>query len=215
MCAYKNIMSVLLLLVIDVTHLDATDKQYVIKKDSGLGFIKKGFSVYDGTETTLKYRVESKILRTRNRKVQIYPSKEVVGKLNHWWTWNLKADFSVLDPNSNHWIIGNITQLNKIKGRRPLIYSIYFNDQALMMENHFASNFAKIYSKSENNTLADYARRPPFNSEQFECVLNIFTNDYPDVLYILLFSTQKFLTVPRSTSLSRMRSPWRQDPSDE
>ncbi|CAF4114587.1 unnamed protein product, partial [Rotaria sp. Silwood1] len=156
-----NIISILLSLSMAVICLHAADKQYIIKKDSGLEFIKKGFSVYDITGTILKYRVESKIVRTRNREIEVYPSKQVVGKLNHRWAWNLKADISILDSSSNHWINGNITQVNKITKGRPLIFSIYFHGHLLMMENHFLSQFAKIYDKSENKTLADYTRRPP------------------------------------------------------
>ncbi|CAF3358561.1 unnamed protein product, partial [Rotaria sp. Silwood2] len=105
-----DVISILLLLTIAITCLYAADKQYIIKKDSGLRSLKNGFSVYDVTETTLKYRVQSKILRARNREIQIHPSKQIVGKLNHRWTWNLKADISILDSNSNHWIYGNLTE---------------------------------------------------------------------------------------------------------
>ncbi|CAF3128276.1 unnamed protein product [Rotaria sp. Silwood2] len=155
-----NVISVLLLLAIVVTHLHAAYQHYVIKKDFSFGLWKKQFSVYDSAGKVLKYRIESKFLRTGSRQVHAYPSKEVVGKLTRRWTWALKADISVLDPNSNRWINGNITKLNKLTLKHPTKYSIYWNGQSLVMETHIASYFRQIYDKPEEDNLAEFSKRP-------------------------------------------------------
>lgn len=198
----------LLLVVMVVTCLCAENKIYIIKKESGLGSLKKRFLVYDESGTVLKYRAQSKIFISRNREVQVYPSKEVVGKLNHRWTRDMKAGFSVFDPKLNRWLDGNITQLNKIKKEHPILYSIHFDAQPLVMKNHIVANFANIYDTSANITLAEYARRPPFNLRKYEYVLTRYSDQFPDAFYILLFTTQKFLTIPSSCVSLETRGRW-------
>lgn len=206
-----NVILIFLLLAIVGTSLHAAHQQYFIKKDFKLW--KTQFSVYDMTGKELKYRIKSKFFRTASRQIYVYPSKEVVGKLLRRWTWNYKADISILDPNSNRWINGNITKLNKATFKRPATYSIYLNDQSLVMKDHIVSYFREIVDKHENRTLAEISKQLLSKRAPDEYILTVFSNKFPDALYLLLFTAEDFFRMP--TMKGRDKTPLRHHPLDD
>lgn len=208
----NSILSILLLAIL-ITFLHAEPQYYVIKKDFRIGLGKKQWSVYDLTEKVLKYRIKSKFVRTSSRQIYAYPSGEVVGKLTRRWTWSFKADISVLNSTSNSWIHGNITKMNKVSLKRPVKYSIYWNDQSLAMETHITSYFRKMYvNDSKNDSLAEFSKRPELKSTPEDYLLTINSNKFSDAFYLLLFTVEEFPKFPPKTD--RLRRPFERHPLD-
>jgi len=106
-------ISVVLVTTIVLSNVDSQNaiQQYVIRRDFFRFSKAPEFTVYDTKEKHIYYRIESKIRILQNIELIAYPSKQEVGRLQAKLKPLLyKAEFSILDPQSNKWISGLIQQ---------------------------------------------------------------------------------------------------------
>ncbi|CAF1192890.1 unnamed protein product [Rotaria sordida] len=155
--------------------------KFMIKKDVLSGVKSAEFSVYDENEQQLKYRIESHLLPVHNNEVFVYPSKKVIAKLkSKWASLTYSATISILDPQSNRWINGNITDIG---GLSAYEYIIYWNGEFLSIKNP-SSSYIKFYDKTERIYLARFQKQRAL-LKQSKYDLEVLSDKYPDALYLL------------------------------
>ncbi|CAF3529203.1 unnamed protein product [Rotaria sp. Silwood1] len=172
----------LVLIFIIVNSAENTNHNFIIKKDFLSGIKSAEFSVYDEKEQQVKYRIESRFLPKHNNKIIAYPSKKVIAKLTGQWSLlAYSAAISILDPQSNTWIDGNITDIG---GLSAYEYIIYWNGELVSIKNPSSSSYIKFYDKMEKIDLARFRKHSALlKPSKYD--LEVLSDKYPDALYLL------------------------------
>jgi len=156
-------------------------RQYVIRKDYFNGIKAAEFSIYDKNEN-IQYRIESNYNVLQSIKLIVYPSKKEVGRLKAQINiLTYKAEIALLDSQTNQWINGLIQQNFQLIGT---LCNIDWNGYHITMENDIASLTSK-FRDTNGQLLAQFRLRPAtiFVANKYD--LQIFSNQYPDQLYLL------------------------------
>jgi hypothetical protein len=162
-------------------------QEYVIRRDFFVGLKAGEFSVYDKSEKQVYYRIESKYGVMQNVEILAYPSKQVVGRLQAKINLLLyKAEFSILDSQSNKWINGLIIQNFQWLGGSV---SIDWNGQRITMETEAVSLTSK-FRDTNGELLAQFRIRlgSMFWTNKYD--MKIFSTKFPQELYLLLLAAR-------------------------
>jgi hypothetical protein len=158
-------------------------KQYVIRKDFFRLYKTGEFTVYDTKEKDVFYRIESNFGILQNIKIIAYPSKQEVGRLQaKIKPFLYKAEISIVDPKSNRFVKGLIQESFKFSSA---LYSIEWNGYRITMENKFASFTDKFRDSDGGEILAEIRLRPASIFWTFKYDMKIFSNKYPEQIYLL------------------------------
>jgi hypothetical protein len=157
-------------------------REYVIHKDVFSGFKAAEFSVFDTSEKNMYYRVESNYGLTQNVKVIAYPSKQEVGQLEAKIKLFLyKAEFSILNPQTNQWNDGLIEQNFKFF---LASFNINWNGHRITFKKDGAFSLTSKFYDEDQQILAQIRIRPGLTLK-VKYDLNIFSNKYPEQIYLL------------------------------
>lgn len=162
-------------------------QKYVVQKDL-INFFRPGqFSIFDGNEKELLFRVKSYISFWHRIEIFDATTKQLIGRLLSDWTWFLyQAKFSILDPTSNKWIDG---QIQKKLSFYVDQYLIEWNDRKIMMETKIAS-FTSEFRDENQQILARYRMRWSSLIWSNKYDLEIYSNEFPESLYILALAAK-------------------------
>jgi len=181
--------SVLLIVSGIFTYVNSQDaiRQYVIRKDFFNGIKAAEFSIYDKNEN-IQYRIESSYSVMQSIKLIAYPSKQEVGRLKAQINFlTYKAEISILDSQTNQWINGLVEQNLQFIGTSC---NINWNGNSITMENDIAS-FTSKFRNTNGQLLAQFRLRPAsiFVTNKYD--MQIFSNQYPDQLYLLALAARE------------------------
>jgi uncharacterized protein YxjI len=181
--------SVLLIVSGIFTYVNSQDaiRQYVIRKDFFNGIKAAEFSIYDKNEN-IQYRIESSYSVMQSVKLIAYPSKQEVGRLKAQINFlTYKAEISILDSQTNQWINGLVEQDFQFIGTSC---NINWNGNRITMENDIAS-FTSKFRNTNGQLLAQFRLRPAsiFVTNKYD--MQIFSNQYPDQLYLLALAARE------------------------
>ncbi len=160
-------------------------REYVVKKDMVAGFKAGQFSIYsDQDEKNLKYRIESYYSPMQKIELQTYPQKKVIGKLNahQLGTW-YEAIIEILDTRnmSNTWFTGHIKRSFAWFSDK---YTVHLAERTILMKSKVVSRTFRFFNE-RNKLLALYKMRFFVASGVTKYDLKIFSNEFPDTVYIL------------------------------
>lgn len=158
-------------------------QEYVVRKDFFSMYKATEYTVYDKDEQNIQYRVESTFHVFLQRiKVFLYPAKQEIGRLSSKLSvLTYKADFSILDPQSNQWIDGKIAQ--KFNLAKDLFY-IEWGGNKITMEKNVATLTYKFFD-TNGEVLAEYRIRIISTVWTNKYDMRIFSNKYPVQVYFL------------------------------
>ena len=130
-------LCIAIFVLLSIVNCQVAGRKYVIQKDF-LRFHKAAeFTVYDVTEKHMYYRIESTFNLLQNVKVIAYPSMQEVGRLNAKLKPILyKAEFSIVDPQSNKRVSGFIEQKFRWLG---YFFNIAWNGKNITTETKIVS----------------------------------------------------------------------------
>ncbi len=175
--------SALILISTIFTYVSPQDpiRQYVIRKDFFIGFKAGEFTVYDTSEKNIQYRIESDYGITQNVRLIAHPSKQLVGRLQAKFTVFLyEGEISIIDSQTNQWINGVFKQNFKLLTSS---FNIDWNGRSLTGESELGSVTVK-FRDTNGELLAQFRLRPVvFLKRKYD--MKIFSNKYPDQLYLL------------------------------
>jgi uncharacterized protein YxjI len=181
--------SVLLIVSGIFTYVNSQDaiRQYVIRKDFFNGIKAAEFSIYDKNEN-IQYRIESSYSVMQSVKLIAYPSKQEVGRLKAQINFlTYKAEISILDSQTNQWINGLVEQDFQFIGTSC---NINWNGNRITMENDIAS-FTSKFRNTNGQLLAQFRLRPASILVTNKYDMEIFSNQYPDQLYLLALAARE------------------------
>jgi hypothetical protein len=158
-------------------------RQYVIRRDFFTGLKAPEYTVYDRSEKRVYYRIESMYGLLHNIKVIAYPSKQEVARVEgklHLLLY--KAEFSILDPQSNRRVSGLIEQNFKLASN---LFTIQWNGKLITMEKKFVLLNYVFYDSDKGELLAEIRLRPAsvFWTKKFD--MTIYSYKYPEPIYFL------------------------------
>ena len=184
---WSRIFLLLLLLTVTTVNSQNNVQKYVVQKDL-INFFRPGqFSIFDGNEKELLFRVKSYISFWHRIEIFDATTKQLIGRLLSDWTWFLyQAKFSILDPTSNKWIDG---QIQKKLSFYVDQYLIEWNDRKIMMETKIAS-FTSEFRDENQQILARYRMRWSSLIWSNKYDLEIYSNEFPESLYILALAAK-------------------------
>jgi hypothetical protein len=155
---------------------------YTLRKDYFNGIKAAEFSVFDTSQKTLYYRIESKFTFMPQFELVAYPSKQVVGKLKSKFG---SIDLSLLDDKTGQWMTGSMKyHLTLLKQYE---YNIQFNGRRISMEKQLLYPHTTFRDESQggNNLLARFQREffSPITATTYG--VQVYSNDIPDGFYLL------------------------------
>jgi hypothetical protein len=160
-----------------------------------VGFKAGEFSVYDTSEKHVQYRIESSYGLMQNLKVIAQSSKQEIGRLQAKLNLLLyKAEISILDSQTNQWISGLIEQNFQILGSS---FGITWNGHRISMENEVVSLTSRFYD--EDRTLLAQIRVRPASIFVRKYDMKVFSNKYPEQIYLLTMAARDQLTSSKKT----------------
>ena len=185
-------------------------RQYFIQKDFFTGIKAGEFSIYDQSRTNLLYRLESRYGLTQTAELYAYPGKQLVASIRNLWspwskrclvTWRFfsiftlsfavyDAEIRVFDTVLNQWITGRITQ--SFPGYR-FRYDVRYINRRLTMDHQGISLTAEIRDTQQPDYVLARVRQRLESvlwSNRYD--LQVYTNDLPDVIYILALSAYDY-----------------------
>jgi hypothetical protein len=165
-------------------------QQYVIVKDF-FSTLKAGeFTVFDSSEKNIQYRIESDYAISQDVKVVAYPAKQEIGRLNSKISVLLyKADISILDPQTNQWINGQMEQHFKLLRKS---YEINWNGQKINLEGEITS-YKLNFKDTNGQLLAQFAVRPYSALWKTKYDMKIFSNNFPQQIYLLALAGHDYV----------------------
>jgi hypothetical protein len=183
---------VLILILTYVNSQNAT-QEYTIHRDFFNGFKAAEFSVFDTSEKNIHYRLESNYGVTQNVKVIAYPSKQEVGRLQAKITVVLyNGDISILNPRTNQWNNGLIEQNFKLLASS---FNVNWNGHRITLETEAFELTSKFYDE-DRQLLAQFRMRP-FVLFKVKYYMKVFSNKYPEQLYLLALAAHDRVRVSR------------------
>ncbi|CAF2392582.1 unnamed protein product [Rotaria sp. Silwood2] len=171
-------------------------REYSIRRDLIVGVKAPEFSVYDKSGKDLQYRMESRITGLHKIDLIAYPSKQTVARLNNKITWFLyEATFEILDPATQQWTTGTISQNLRILNHRSVIQ---WNGRRLLMEHNVASLTTRFLDDQQGGQLvAEYQVSLPSLVWATKYSLQIFTDDLPDAIFLFGLAARDYITTQR------------------
>ena len=162
-------------------------QSYVIRKDV-LNGIKAGeFSIFDTTQQHLYYRIESNYGLLPKIKLIAYPSKQIVARLEEKFKlFTYKANFSILDPQTDQWINGVIREKFRLAGTS---LDIHWNGHHIVMKRKPFSWTSKVYD-TDGELLAQFRTEPLSIFWSNKIDMKIFSSKYPKELYFLVLAAR-------------------------
>lgn len=169
-------------------------REFVVRKDFFSNLKAGEFSVYDGKDKNLLYRIESEYSVLHQVKVIDQSNKQKVADLKA--QVNLieyKADISVLSK-QGQWVAGTIKQNFQIAGSA---FDINWNGEKISMVTEPVSLTTKFHDQN-NRALAQFQLRPAsvFITKKYD--VQIYTDEYPDQIFFLALAARNHATKKRS-----------------
>ena len=157
-------------------------REYLIKKDMITGKKAGQFSIYKNeNENDLCFRIESLYSPMQKIDLLTYPDEETIGELDahqlgSWYEARLK----LLDIHGK-WLIGHIRRkATWLTGK----YMISMERKTITMKSKFFSREFKFYNQA-NKLLGLFKRQFFVISGATKYNLQIFSNEFPDAIYML------------------------------
>lgn len=204
-CKYFcGVFAIIFLLTLSIGSSGEITPTYVIKRDFFTFFKAHGFSIYDGTEKNLLYRIESKFAFSQTIEMIDQKSNETIGKLNSvFLTFLYKANISIIDPKTNQWVDGNIRRLFTFVFDT---YVIEWNGQKLLMEKTWNPMELQFRHQTETGPVVAKIHQRWFTAFSKTYDLEIFSNDLPAPVYILALAAHDYESAKKSSSSSSSSS---------
>ena len=157
-----------------------TTQEYVIRRDLFNGFKAAEFTVYDTNENQIFYRLESDYGLGQRLRLVKQPSKAEVGRLTAKINLFLyEADISILNPKTNEWGVGSITQNFKFMGNS---FDIIWRGRRIKVETK-AFAFTTYFYDEDQQVLAQSRRSALVLRRKHD--LKIFSDRYLKEIYFL------------------------------
>ena len=198
---------VFILLLCILTNSNETVPTYVIKRDIFTLFKAHGFSIYDGTETNLRYRVNSKYALSQTIEMLDQQSNQTIAKLNSvFFTLLYRANISILNPQMNQWIEGKIERLFTIFFDT---YVIQWNGHKIIMETTWNPYVVRFSNQTKTGPIIAIVHQRLISSLWLKTYdLKIFSDQLPTPVYIFALVAcdyQKSKSKSSSSSSSKPR----------
>ena len=169
--------------LLSIMNCQVAGRKYVIQKDAFRFYKAAEFTVYDVNEKHMYYRIESTFSLLQNVKVIAYPSMQEVGRLNAKLKLFLyKAEFSIVDPQSDERVSGLIRQKFKLTLD---LFTIEWGGKNITMEKKSFSFTTEFRDSIGGKILAQFRLRPAsiFWTRKYD--MEIFSDKYPEQVYLL------------------------------
>lgn len=184
---------VLLILLVSFAECLTPLREYWIRRDVFNGVKAPEFSIYDKSGKTMLYRIESRYNAIHSVELIDQSSKQVVAKLKNKITFFLyEGTLEILDPQSQQWVTGKISQNLKLLNHKSIIE---WNGKKMSMEHSVASLTTRFLDENRNGQLAaEYIVSLSSVVWATKYTMKIYSNDIPDVVYMLGLSVRDFIT---------------------
>jgi hypothetical protein len=160
-------------------------REYVVTKDMINGHKASQFSIYaDQAEKKLHYRIKSFSSPMQKIDLCTYPKDDIIGKLDahQLGTW-YEARIEIKDTRNttNTWFTGQIKR--KFSWFNEL-YDIHLAERTLVFKKKSISSRFRFFNESKK-LLALVKKRSNIFSSKITYDLKIFSNEFPDGIYLL------------------------------
>jgi hypothetical protein len=190
--------SILLLFILIYIPVNSENniRNYVIHKSFLADIKTREFDVFDQTEKQLQYFIEARRNFGETIEIVASPSKQVIGKLKHVFSFNYKAKISILDSRYNRWINGTIKRNIRIFGSK---YTIEWNGEHLSMKTKFGTQSAEFHDEKNKNRLAEFRKRFSSILLPNKYDFTVYSDKIPDAVYLLTIAVHDYQSSKKNT----------------
>ena len=170
-----NICVFAFLSLLSLSRCTVINRTLLVEQDFLIGLKPGEFTVLDATRATIRYRIETSLGFSHNARILEMPAKTCVARLR-------ATKISVFNDQQNRWMNGTIKSNSKATRKD---FTIVFNGKSILLQGLAVRDDAIFIEQSHQNALATVHKRRSASFWRDKYVLNIFSNRYPDVLYLL------------------------------